>query len=155
MGFSRQEHWCGLPFLSPGDLPDPGVEPRSPTLQADSPAQPGSKFPPQSWHSVPFNRASGLLQLLSCQDTMTQGWALLLCFSRAFHLPSRMESGREWANRGSSGCRVSMCSISGGENERLYDALRKTGSQELGLLSKLSSSTTSCGCTDTEHFCGD
>ena len=89
MGFSRQEHWCGLPFLSPGDLPDPGVEPRSPTLQADSPAQPGSKFPPQSWHSVPFNRASGLLQLLSCQDTMTQGWALLLCFSRAFHLPSR------------------------------------------------------------------
>ena len=46
-------------------------------------------------------------------------------------------------------------SIWGGENERLYDALRKSGSQELGLLSKLSSSTTSCGCTDTEHFCGD
>ena len=36
MGFSRQEHWSGLPFPSPGDLPDPGVEPRSPALQADS-----------------------------------------------------------------------------------------------------------------------
>ena len=36
MGFSRQEHWSGLPFPSPGDLPDPGIELRSPTLQADS-----------------------------------------------------------------------------------------------------------------------
>ena len=35
MGFSRQEHWSGLPFPSPGDLPDPGIEPRSPALQAD------------------------------------------------------------------------------------------------------------------------
>ena len=34
MGFSRQEYWSGLPFPSPGDLPDPGIEPRSPTLQA-------------------------------------------------------------------------------------------------------------------------
>ena len=34
-GFSRQEYWSGLPFPSPGDLPDPGVEARSPTLQAD------------------------------------------------------------------------------------------------------------------------
>ena len=32
MGFSRQEYWSGLPFLSPGDLPDPGLEPRSPAL---------------------------------------------------------------------------------------------------------------------------
>ena len=32
MGFSRQEHWSGLPFLSPGDLPDPGIEPASPAL---------------------------------------------------------------------------------------------------------------------------
>ena len=36
MGFSRQESWSGLPFHSPGDLPDPGIEPRSPTLQADA-----------------------------------------------------------------------------------------------------------------------
>ena len=36
MGFSRQEYWSGLPFPSPGDLPNPGIKPRSPTLQADS-----------------------------------------------------------------------------------------------------------------------
>jgi len=35
MGFSRQEYWSGLPFPSPGDLPNPGIEPRSPALQAD------------------------------------------------------------------------------------------------------------------------
>ena len=34
--FSRQEYWSGLPFPSPGDLPNPGFELRSPTLQADS-----------------------------------------------------------------------------------------------------------------------
>ena len=45
-GFSRQEYWSGLPFPSPGDLPDPGIEPRSPTLQADSltSAPPGKLF---------------------------------------------------------------------------------------------------------------
>ena len=35
IGFSRQEHWSGLPFPSPGDLPDPGNESTSPVLQAD------------------------------------------------------------------------------------------------------------------------
>ena len=36
MGFSRQEYWSGLPFPSPGDLPNPGIKPRSPALQADT-----------------------------------------------------------------------------------------------------------------------
>ena len=36
MGFSRQEYWSGLPFSSPGNLPDPGIELRSPALQADA-----------------------------------------------------------------------------------------------------------------------
>ena len=36
MGFSRQEYWSGLPFPSPGDLPNPGIESRSPALQADA-----------------------------------------------------------------------------------------------------------------------
>ena len=35
MGFPRQEYWNGLAFPSPGDLPNPGIEPGSPTLQAD------------------------------------------------------------------------------------------------------------------------
>ena len=44
MGFSRQEHWSGWPFPSPGDLPDPGTEPGSPALQADSlPSEPLEK----------------------------------------------------------------------------------------------------------------
>ena len=36
MGFSRQEYWSGLPFASPGDLPDPGIKPGSPALEADA-----------------------------------------------------------------------------------------------------------------------
>ena len=42
--FSRQEYWSGLPFPSPGDLPDPGIELRCPTLQADAlPSAPAGK----------------------------------------------------------------------------------------------------------------
>ena len=41
MGFSREEYWSGLPSPSPGDLPDPGIEPRSPALQSDAlPSEP-------------------------------------------------------------------------------------------------------------------
>ena len=41
MEFSRQEYWSGLPFPSPGDLPNPGIEPGSPALQADAlPSEP-------------------------------------------------------------------------------------------------------------------
>ena len=36
MGFSRQEYWSWLPFPSPGDLPDPGIKPGSPALEADA-----------------------------------------------------------------------------------------------------------------------
>ena len=44
MGFFRQEYWSGLPVPSPGDLPDPGIEPRSPALQADAlPSEPPGK----------------------------------------------------------------------------------------------------------------
>ena len=44
MGFSRREYWSGLPFPSPGDLPNPGIEPRSPALQTDAlPSEPPGK----------------------------------------------------------------------------------------------------------------
>ena len=44
MGFSRQECWSGLPFPSPGYLPDPGIEPRSPAFQAEAlPSEPPGK----------------------------------------------------------------------------------------------------------------
>ena len=50
MGFPRQEYWSGLPFLSPGDLPKPGIETESSTLQADSllSEPPGKTLNPQS-----------------------------------------------------------------------------------------------------------
>ena len=51
MEFSRLEYWSGLPFPSPGDLPNPGIEPRSPTLHADSlPAEPLGK--PNYLHDI-------------------------------------------------------------------------------------------------------
>ena len=44
MGLSRQEHWSGLTFPTPGHLPKPGIEPVSPVLQVDSlPAEPSGK----------------------------------------------------------------------------------------------------------------
>ena len=51
-GFPRQEYWSELPFPSPGDLPNPGIEPRSPALQADSlPTELPGK-PEQQWDSL-------------------------------------------------------------------------------------------------------
>ena len=68
MEFSRQEYWSGLPFPSPGDLPDPGTEPVSPKLQADSllfePLGKGCPQTPsaqalfsQAWQSLPQSQA--------------------------------------------------------------------------------------------------
>ena len=54
MGFSRQEYWSGLPFPSPGDLPKPGIEPRSPVL---------SSFSFASFWSLPY---WGLWELCIC-----------------------------------------------------------------------------------------
>ena len=56
MKFSRPEYWSGYPFPSPGDIPNPGIEPRSPVLQADPlPAEPPGK---------PKNAGVGGLSLL-------------------------------------------------------------------------------------------
>ena len=54
MGFSRQEYWSGVPLPSPGDLPDPGIEPRSPAMQADAlssepPGKPRDYNEAQKW----------------------------------------------------------------------------------------------------------
>ena len=63
LGFSRQEHWSGLPCPLPGHLPNPGIEPRSPALQADSlPAEPPGK---------PRNSRMGHLSL--CQGSFWPG----------------------------------------------------------------------------------
>ena len=52
LGFSRQEYWSGMPFPSPGDLPNPGIKPRSPAVQADAvPSEPPGK-PERSLTSI-------------------------------------------------------------------------------------------------------
>ena len=45
MGFTRQEYWSGGPFPSPGDLPDPGIEPGSPGIEPGSPALQADALP--------------------------------------------------------------------------------------------------------------
>ena len=68
MEFSRQEYWNGLPFPSPGDLPDPGIEHGSPALQADSlPSELPGKTPGQEdgafcFRHVEFAVSIGQLQ---------------------------------------------------------------------------------------------
>ena len=62
MGFSRQEYWSGLPFPSPGDLPDPGIEPQSPALPADSlPCEP----PGKPWTGM-LKRKENILFIFLC-----------------------------------------------------------------------------------------
>ena len=65
MEFSRPEYWSGEPFPSPGDLPNPGIEPRSPALQADSlPAEPcGSKDAPIDTDTHTQNHSRSVLKL--------------------------------------------------------------------------------------------
>ena len=64
MGFPRQEYWSGLPFPPPGDLSDPGIKPRSPTLQADSlPPEPPGK-PPERLREP--QKAHGMLRHCEC-----------------------------------------------------------------------------------------
>ena len=71
-GFSRQEYWSGLPFAPPGDLPNPGIKPGSPALQADS-------LPPES-RGKPKNTGVGSLSLLQgIFLTQEQNWGLLNC----------------------------------------------------------------------------
>ena len=63
MGFSRQEYWSGLSFPSPGDLPNPGIEPGSPALQADAlPSEPLGKpiLPSRILEMSPWERTSSL-----------------------------------------------------------------------------------------------
>ena len=72
MGFSRQEYWSGLPCSLPGDLPSPGIEPKSPALQVDSvPSEPSGK---------PKYTGLGNLSLLQgIFLTQELNWGLLHC----------------------------------------------------------------------------
>ena len=85
MGFSRQEYWSGLPFPSPEDLPDPGIEPRSPALEADAltsepPGKPGS-IPGAGrstgegiGYSLQYSWASIVVQWVKNPSAMRETW---------------------------------------------------------------------------------
>ena len=79
MGFPRQEYWSGLAFPSPGDLPDPGIEPRSPALREYSlPAEPQGK---------PKNTGVGSQSLLQWIFlTQESNWGLLHCWQILYQL---------------------------------------------------------------------
>ena len=67
MELSKQEYWSGLPFPSPGDLPNPGTEPRSPALQADAlPSEPPGK---PIWNTEP-QRSAHKWKLLVMSDSL-------------------------------------------------------------------------------------
>ena len=59
MGFSSQEYWSGLPFPPPGDRPNPGIEPRSPALQADA---------------LPSEPPCAINVRVKCKDLLKQNW---------------------------------------------------------------------------------
>ena len=82
MEFSRQEYWSGWPFLSPGYLPDPRIEPRSPTLQADS--------LPSSVQSISHVRLFVTLWTAAHQASLSiiNSWSLLKLMSIKSVIPS-------------------------------------------------------------------
>ena len=72
MGFSRQEYWNGLPCPPPGDLPNPGIEPRSSTLRADS-------LPSESPGKPKNIGMGGLFLFQGIFPTQESNWGLLHC----------------------------------------------------------------------------
>ena len=87
MGFSRRDYWSGLPFCPPGDLPNPGIKPRSPTLQADALTSepPGEMFIRRG--SSAQNHTGGC----TCSQVST------------VHLSSGVACGQREASRGRAG----------------------------------------------------
>ena len=91
MGFSRQECWSGLPFPSPGDLPNPGIEPMSPALQADAlPSEPPGKPLRRGGGGIPW------LWICAVQICVIPGAIFMVLITAikiktaAFYVPSTM-----------------------------------------------------------------
>ena len=74
MRFSRQEYWSGLPFPSPGNLPNPGTEPRSPTLQADALTSEPPEGIPVELFQILKDDAVKVLHSICQQIWKTQHW---------------------------------------------------------------------------------
>ena len=97
MEFSRQEYWNGLPFASPGDLPDPRIEPASPALT-------GGFFTAEP-HQKPL---SCLIQ--ETQERRVHPWVRKISFSRKWHLtpiflPRKFHRQRSLVGQSPGGCK--------------------------------------------------
>ena len=88
MGLSRQEYWSGLPFPSPGALPDPGIEPRSPTLQADTLTS-----------EPPGNPMTNLNSILKSRDIT---WLTKIRIVKAMDFPGVMYRSESWTIKAES-----------------------------------------------------
>ena len=78
MGFCRQEYWSGLPYAPPGDLPNPGIEPRPPALQVDSLLS----EPPRKPKNTGVGSLSHLQRIFLTQES---NWCLLHCRQFLYH----------------------------------------------------------------------
>ena len=101
MGFSRQEYWSGLPFPSPGDLPDPGFEPGSPAFQADTlpsepPGSPALSKRSSCWkarklwkHRESFQQPRAILTVAfhweASQQFLPSIWHHIVCWVECIH----------------------------------------------------------------------
>ena len=86
MDFSRPEYWSGSPFTSPGDLPNPGIEPRYPALQADSlPSEPPGKPKKRGVGSLSLLQHIFLTQELN-QSLLHYRQILYILFQNIFHI---------------------------------------------------------------------
>ena len=81
MGFSRQEYWSGLLFPSPGDLPDPGIKPGSPSLQEDSGLTrgQGTKISHARWFSQKEKKKE-------TSNVLWDGILVGICYKKLLHL---------------------------------------------------------------------
>ena len=97
MEFSRSEHWSEQLFPSPGDLPNPGIEPMSPALKADS--------LPAELQEKPKNTRVGSLSLLQGIFPIQElNWGLLLCRGRQWHPTPVLLPGKSHGWRSLVGC---------------------------------------------------
>ena len=79
MGFSRQEYWSGLPFPSPGDLPDPGIKPMSPALEADAlTSEPPRKPNSDKW--IYFFSLTNIYRILIICPALFKAKMINMCF---------------------------------------------------------------------------
>ena len=94
MGISTQEYWSGLSFPSPGDLPDPGIKPRSLTVEADSLSLSHQGSPLSDW----------IINYLHARDEKSRPRGSLLShllrFSHVCLTPKRIRLSRTWHMRG-------------------------------------------------------